>query len=312
MKILFVGMGSIGRKHYSLIREMYPSYNCYAYKRSIQDHADENLNYLYSWEEVDSIEFDLALICNPTSKHLEVALECAKRGINLFIEKPLSDRMEGLSELSFLIDKHHLKTLIGYNLRFHPVVEKVKQFVEMSGEKVISFSAYVGSYLPDWRSGDYRAYYSGAKEQGGGVILDLSHEIDYCKWIFGKPKSVFSAYGKLSNLEIDAEDIAEIIFEYDDKVGSIHLDYCRVIPKREIEIITDSSVFHGDLLSGSWSVAGKNKQEDGQFSFNSKFTYQKQLVYLIDMLKGNVMSYCDLEDAIETMQLLVEIKGGAN
>lgn len=309
MKVIFFGTGSIGKRHLALVKESYPDCNFYAFKRHYHSEQFSGLSYLYSWDDVSKLKADLAFICNPTSRHFETAIECAKRGINLFIEKPVGSSQDGVPELLEQINIKKLKVAVGYNMRFHPVIEKARSFITSSGQKIISFSAYCGSYLPQWRSTCYRASYSSIKADGGGVILDLSHEIDYCKWLFGLPDKIYSAYGKYSSLDLDVEDLAEIIFQYDDKVGSIHLDYFRPIPRRDLEIITEASIFKGNLLSGNWSVETEDRTEQGNCLIDRDITYSKQLKNLMGYLHGLEEPRCSLPDALETLQLLLIVKG---
>lgn len=309
MNIIFFGLGSIGQRHLRLLRGLFPDYCYYAFKRGIEPCAKEGVQYVYSWDEIEQVGADLAIISNPTCKHIETALACASKKINLFIEKPISGGMQGIKELIATVAKNDLKVMVGYNLRFHPVIAKARAFVENRNHRIISFSAYCGSFLPDWRDSDYKITYSGKKDLGGGVLLDLSHEIDYCKWIFGKPKKVLGIYGKYSSLEIDVEDNAEIILQYEDKVGTIHLDFNRIVPRRDIEIQADSSVYQGDLITGRWKIFSKDNLVEGQFNLAPDLTYTKQLHNINAVLKNNKLPLCDLNDAVETLQLVLAIKG---
>src|SRR5215813_3907127 len=86
--------------------------------------------------------------------------------------------------------------------------------------KVIASRVKVGQYLPDWHPwGNYRQSYSAQGELGGGANLDAIHEIDYVRWLLGE------VAGKLSQLQIDTEDVAEILLRFENgAVGEIHLD----------------------------------------------------------------------------------------
>ncbi len=308
MNVIFFGMGSIGQRHYNIMKKLYPEFNYYAFKREKQLNTEEIRN-LYSWDEVESINADLAFICNPTNKHLEFAVECAKRKINLFIEKPLSNSMHKIDELLHYVNLYRLHVLVGYNLRYDPVIERIKDYIDCTSQKVLRFSAYCGSYLPEWRTCDYRETYSGQKELGGGVVLDLSHEIDYCKWIFGIPEKVVGCYGKYSMLELDVEDNLEVIFDYKDKAGAIHLDYHRISPRREVEVLTDHSILHGDLVNGILSVRTRSDQKIEDFGIDRNSTYEKQLIHLVNLFQGGKEPRCNLQDSITTLKLLLEIKG---
>jgi len=307
VKVIFFGMGSIGWRHYRIMQKLYPDFHYYAYKR--ERYENSPLASIYSWDEVESINADLAFICNPTDKHLDFALECAKRKINLFIEKPLSNSLEKVKELMYYVNLNRLHVLVGYNLRFHPIIEKIKGYIDSTNDHVIRFSAYCGSYLPDWRNNDYKNSYSAKRAQGGGVVLDLSHEIDYCRWIWGNPEKVIGCYGKYSELEIETEDNLEVILQYRGKVGVIHLDYYRLYPRREVEVLTDQAVLFGDLINGIFSIKTRQSDTTEHVRIYPDLTYEKQLTHLVGLLEGNSEPRCSLEDSVETMQLLMKIKG---
>ena len=143
----------------------------------------------------------------------------------MFIEKPISHSLENIDKLENEIRKRKLLTYVAYNMRFHPIMNNLKELTS-GDEKPIYFRAICSSYLPNWRPRqDYSKSYSAKKEMGGGVILDLSHEIDYLTWLFGEIKDIDGYCGKISNLEIDGEDILDAqITCNSNRKGNLHLD----------------------------------------------------------------------------------------
>jgi len=194
---------------------------------------------VYSFEEAIDPKPDVAFITNPASAHILIATRLAREGIDLFIEKPLSSILSGVDHLLQTQKKHKILIMVGYNLRFHPPLQILKQCVrEGKIGKLIIIRAEVGQYLPEWRPGsDYSNSVSARSELGGGAVLELSHELDYARWLAGEVISVTAQTDRLSDLEMDVEDTAEIIIRFaSGALGSIHLDmvqrpstrYCKV------------------------------------------------------------------------------------
>ncbi len=204
MKSLIIGYGSIGRRHESILRQM----GCKT--AVVSQHANElpcpSFNSLD--EAMSTFCPGYVVVSNRTSEHLDTLqqlIDATFKGI-CFVEKPLSkDPVTQINRYTFDI-------YVGYVLRFHPLVQKT--WAILQGKRLISIHAYVGQYLPDWRPGtDYRQCYSARKEQGGGVIRDLSHELDYIHLLAGSWKRVSAIGGHLSELDIETDDAYGLLME---------------------------------------------------------------------------------------------------
>lgn len=193
-----------------------------------------------SLEEAFERKPDVAFVTNPASMHIETGLQLASHDINMMIEKPLSDSMKGVDSLLSLCNQRQLVLMIGYNLRFYPPLQMMKRAIEEGRiGRIMSIKAEVGQYLPDWRpETDYRVSASARSELGGGAVLELSHELDYVRWLVGEVASVSAQLSRVSDLEIDVEDTADINLRFSNgATGNVHMDMvdrsstrgCRVI-----------------------------------------------------------------------------------
>src|SRR3990167_1147232 len=202
MECLIVGYGSIGKRHADILKNMGCSVDI------VTSQTLEGKSYSTIEESFKIKAFDYVVVANPTYLHHAALIELIQQDYQgiVLVEKPLFSQMEPLPE-------HQIKKiLVGYNLRFHELLRQVKQLLE--GQKLITFSAYVGQYLPSWRKGtDYRNSYSAKKEQGGGVLRDLSHELDYTLWLCGPCLGVTAIGGHFSQLEIDSDDTYSILMK---------------------------------------------------------------------------------------------------
>jgi predicted dehydrogenase len=194
-----------------------------------------------SLAEVNAFRPHAAVIASPAPQHVEIASNLIGLGIPVLVEKPFSHSLGGLRELVSQAEAADVPLMVGYNLRFKSSLLDIRRRL-CSGEigDVISVRAEVGQYLPEWRPGsDYRKCVSAQAEQGGGVLLELSHEIDYLYWMFGIPAQVSCRGGKYSALEIDVEDVVELCMEYASprRLVSVHLDFIQRVPYRSCKFI---------------------------------------------------------------------------
>lgn len=250
---LVIGCGSIGKRHISNLKQLGVE-DVIVQDVSIarcQEVAQEfGIKTFIDVEEAILQKPEVALVCTPTSLHIQPAILAAQKGCHLFIEKPLSHSMQGVHELLNIVKKNNLITLVGCNMRFHPGVAGMKALLDKGKiGRVLCARLQGGSYLPDWHPWeDYRLSYSARKELGGGVILDGIHELDYIRWFLGEVEEVSCVAGKLSELEIETEDMAEILLKFSSgAVAEVHLDYLQRAYSRSCQLIGEEGTILWDF-----------------------------------------------------------------
>ena len=268
---LIVGLGAIGQRHLRNLRALLgEDVEIAAYRQrgltqvlseSLQVEAEHGLHDAYRVQVFADLDEALAsrpgavFVCNPSSLHLPIALEAARAGGNLFIEKPLSHTYEGVDALLAAVEERDLVGLVGYQWRFHPCLVQARELLgENAIGRVLAVRAEVGEYLPHWHTyEDYRQTYGARRELGGGVLLSQIHEMDYLYWFFGLPKRVYCVGGHLSRLEIDVEDVASTLMEFatDGHIFPVHLhqDYLQRPPSRRCHIIGEEGRIEMDLMA---------------------------------------------------------------
>lgn len=281
MKVLIIGLGSIAHKHINALLSIYPDSEILALRSGKTPNNHENVKNLYTISDVPD-DIDFVIISNPTSGHYDAVKEVISLKKPLFIEKPSFLNIEQSSEISKLVEQHGLRTYTAFNFRFHPAIIWLKNHI--SRFRVLEVQAYCGSYLPDWRPNkDYRKVYSSINELGGGVNLDLIHELDYILWLFGEPKKSSVFTNKVSDLEISSNDVAHYYLQYPNMIASIILNYFRREAKRKIEIVTDTVTLTIDLL------ASEVMDSEGKVLFKDNAsileTYTSQMRYFINQIK---------------------------
>lgn len=258
MKFFLFGHGSIGSRHLT------------------------NLKALGQQKTLNQNEADGFLICNPTSLHVPTALPLLKYHKPIFIEKPLSHNLDS-------VDKLAGKILVGYCLRFDKSLRQFKQ--KISRLKIQSAKIVCKSWLPDWRPGkDYRQSYSAKKSLGGGVLLDLSHEIDYALWFFGPIKKVTAKLQHSPELQIETEAIADLNLEFVSGVkADIHLSYASHKSERYCEIKTANQTLR-------WDYQPNNEM------------YIEEIKHFIDICQGKTEPQITVADGRRVLEIIEAAK----
>lgn len=300
MRVLIVGLGSIAKKHIAALRLLDPSVVIYALRSSSASRGYQNVQDVFSLAELAGVALDFAIISNPTAAHkktleLLLSLHCP-----LFIEKPLSHTLE-IEPVLEQVREAGVLTYVACNLRFLECIRFVKS--ELSkGKRVNEVNVYCGSYLPEWRPGvDFRNVYSAQPEAGGGVHLDLIHELDYLYWLFGKPKDVHRVFKKNSSLEIKSYDYANYCLEYSEFCANVVLNYYRRDARRTLDIVCDDGTWEIDLRTNCVVLNGVTQFQSEQ---RISDTYTTQMSYFLELINNrSIVSFNTFEDALNVLKI---------
>ena len=319
LNILIIGCGSIGRRHIKNLKKI-------GIKQIIAtDPVEKNLlrvkrefniltRYTNHLDALKENKIDVAMICTPTSLHVPIAIDAINHGSHVFIEKPLSNNMERISELFSLANNTHKHVAIGFNLRFHPNLLKIKNLLDSNFiGKPLSVQIEVGQYLPDWHPDqDYRKEYSALKHLGGGVLLDATHELDYAQILFGKANWVFCIADKISDLEINTEDIAEILIVFDSGVlCSIHMDYLQRSYSRSCKIICENGTIWWDFKNSivkTYSANVDKWESHQEIDFDYNVTYMQEIINFLNCISEAKKPLYSNESNLMHMKLVTAIK----
>jgi predicted dehydrogenase len=260
-KFLIIGNGSSARKHFLTIKKLLP-------KSKVKFFSNRNCKkkkYLENFSQIKIFNPNLAIIANPSSKRVKIIKFLSDLKINILIEKPLAANFVDALYISkiFKKNKQTNNVKVAYNLRFLKSLQILRNFIKKNKIGKINFvKVEAGSYLPDWRSIDYKNSVSSSRVLGGGVLNELSHEIDYLYWIFGKFLALYSDVQKRSKLNIDVEDVANIVFFLKDKTPiTLSLDFCRRDQKRTCYVSGTKGSIELDLMSNSLRIFSIKKNK---------------------------------------------------
>jgi predicted dehydrogenase len=260
---------------------------------------------------------DAVIVANPIAMHCDTALAAVKAGCAVFIEKPLSDRWDGVDELLERSRRAQLVTMVGYQMRFHPALRRVKQYLD-EGRVGAPMSAqlHFGEYLPGMHPyEDYRQGHAARKAEGGGAILCLSHELDLVQWWFGMPASVYASGGHLSALEMDVEDTAVILLECASGGRrlpvSVSLDFVQRPPRRFGEIVGEQGTIRWDAVEPSVSLyeASRGAWEVERFpAFERNELFLDEMAHFLRCLQGRETAQVPAESGARTLQIALAAK----
>jgi predicted dehydrogenase len=320
-RFLIIGCGSIGKRH---IRNLVANGVVEILAFDIIKDRRCDMESQFNLETVDTLEEaweqkpEVVLITTPTSTHVPLALQSAEHRCHLFIEKPLSDRLDGVDELLETVQNRNLVTLVGCNMRFHPGLVRIKKSLEQGLiGRVVAARVEVGQYLPDWHPWeDYRQGYSARRDLGGGVILDAIHELDYIGWMLGGVESVACLAGHLSHLEIETEDTAAILLRFaSGAIGEIHMDYVQCASSRTCHLIGDGGTIRWDYSSGEvrwYSAATREWQTFPHPSdWDPNRMYLDEMKHFLKCLSGEGKPAQDVADAARTLRIALAAKASA-
>lgn len=307
MKIIFFGLGSVGQRHINILSKK-SGCDLYAF-RSDKSHSltPVVVKEIFSWREFDKIKPSVAFITNPTVFHIKTATRCAERGCHLFIEKPLGSNLTGLNNLIKIVKERKISTFVAYNLRFHPVINALKKYVDKY--RFLHLRAVCTSFLPLWRPGqNYKTNYSAARALGGGVILDLSHEIDYVGYLLGGVKKISGNFSKRSNLTKDTEDFADLLVDGKSGPANIHLSFLSQIRQRTVQIDFQGLSVLGDLENFEIKEYMNEKlAKTYRFPLDRELSYNAEIDYFLKNLENPKMIN-NIFDASKLFKKIIEFK----
>lgn len=311
LRVLVIGGGSIGKRHIKNLQSLGIS-NITVLKRVYdQAFADEQkVSVITSLPKDNKGHYDCMFICSPTALHIAPLEYAIEHGIHVFMEKPLTHDAASLNAAKKLLNKKDIVFFIGFMLRFHPLVKKIKEIIDGNelGE-VYSARFEFGSFLPYWHPWeDYKTSYASRKKLGGGVINTITHELDLIQYYFGNPKSIYCQSTNFDKLQIEVEEQCEAVFEYNNKVVTLHLDYLQKDYDRNIKILFENGKITWDWHDNMINIT-KHKSQKTSIpleNFDVNDLYVNELKEFLQLLNTNTISHqLDFKHAIANTEIML-------
>ena len=317
-RVLIVGLGSIGQRHLRIARSLLPNADIKILRHQFNDQAEDPLSNgtLYLIEDAVQFAPQIAIISSPAAFHLSSAQALAEVGVHLFIEKPLASSLHDVDKLLEICLRRQNILMIGYNLRFLPSLQYFRRALIDGGVvgKVLLVNCEAGQYLPSWRpNSDYRKSVSANRELGGGVLLELSHELDYLRWIFGEVEWVKATLSRQSSLVLDVEDSASLTLGFSPDsdgwglIGSVNLDFIRQDTSRRCIAIGEHGSLQWNGLTGEVSLyqaGAKQWKKIFSHSHHPDNSYISEWEHFLDCVKTNRAPLITGVDGLKVLQII--------
>jgi predicted dehydrogenase len=333
MKALMIGLGGIGQRHLRNLHALLGTdldILAYRVRRLTQVVTDRleiepgaDIEKKYNIKVYDDLgealarQPDFALVCNPSSLHVPVAIQAARTGCHLFIEKPLSHNLDSVRDLIGEVESRGLIALVGYQLRHHPCLLRLHDVLRGGAiGRVVGVRMEVGEYLPGWHTyEDYKQMYASRPDLGGGVILSQIHEMDAIYWLFGLPQRVFSLGGHLTRLEVGVEDTASTLMscQVNGRAIPVHLhqDYIQRPPSRGYQVIGDSGKVVIDMRVPSITVydgKGELREQTTFDQFQRNQLFLDEMTHFLACLRREQTPAVTLRDGAQSLRMALAAK----
>jgi predicted dehydrogenase len=334
MNILIIGLGSVGQRHLRNIKKIIPNSRIFAFRRKFSSptlsnnnnvqkislQKKFNINYLKSLKNLKKYKIDSAIICSPSSFHIKEAIILLKQKISVFIEKPLGTNLKNINVLKKIADNTNQTSMVGFQLKFCPIINYLKKIISQEKFGKINFvSIHHGEHIKNFHKYEnYKNLYASKKKLGGGVVLTQIHEIDYMLFILEgfEIKRIVSDTQKVSNLDIDVEDISSSVLRFENKkkekiICNLHINYLEIPRKRKIEILFEKAKVVADLVKQEIIIfKGEKSQISKKFKYARNELFIKEIQYFLKSVrnKKKVNKIYGIDDAIKSLKLAIKIK----
>lgn len=312
MKFLIAGFGSIGRRHLRNLRALGQT-DILLYRTHHSTLPEDEIAGLpVETSLTAALEHhpDAVLIANPTALHLAVAVPAAAAGCHILMEKPISHTLEGVDKLAEAMAAGGGKLLVGFQFRFHPGLRQVKAWLEQGAiGRPYTFRAHWGEYLPGWHPWeDYRQGYAAREDLGGGVVLTLTHPLDYLRWLLGNVTRLWASAGTRGDLGIAVMDSAEVMLEFGSRLaGTLHLDYLQRPAAHTLEIGGTLGTIRFDNATGGVRLYQAERGEWQEVlpptGFDRNDLFLDELRHFMRVMQNQEEPVCSLADGAATLRL---------
>jgi predicted dehydrogenase len=326
VRILIAGLGAIGQRHARNVRALRgDAVELFAFRSRRLHHVvtdmlakDDSRDVetelgIRAFENLDDAlgaKPDAVFVCTPSSRHLDIAQRAADAGSHLFIEKPVSNTMEGVEHLRATVAAQKLVAMVGSQWRFHPCVRALRECMARGAlGKVERAEINYAEYLPDWHPyEDYRTSYAARAALGGGVVLTQIHDYDLACWLFGVPRRVSATGGKLSDLEIDVEDTASAALECGNVAVTVHQTFASRPPVRTITVTGGRGAATLDLLRSHLSFSPPLAPELAIADYQRNQMFIEEAANFLGCVERREAPAVTLDEGITALRVALAVK----
>lgn len=302
MRCLVIGYGSIGSRYVKVLKNMNIKY-------LIFDKFKKNKNIVNDFSKLNFKNITHTIICTPTNNHIKIAKKILSKNCKkILVEKPISNRLEGITEFKRLVHTNTAKVYVVSNLRYHSGFLHLKKNIKKIG-KIKFARAYFGNHYKFMKK-NYKKNYFQKMSKGGGIIFDSCHEIDLLIQLFGIMNVKKSFNLSSSKPDFKSPDYLNVIFKHKKIFSEINSNFFQHFKERGLEIFGKNGTL-------KWTSTGKINEEvilklfrdpnkKGQILFKANYDmndmYVKQIKYF---LYGKSKFLQSLDESVEILKILL-------
>lgn len=317
--IAIIGYGSIAKKHIDILQRIDPGLKILVYTRqTISPNTSvlgNNVHFCKDFEDIKNSQPDVAIISTAATEHAELTRKLSKATSNIIIEKPITENGKNAVKLTRFLESNRTNGVVAYNLRFLEGLDKLKKLLTDKQLGTIQrFEMSAGHDLKKWRLGvDYKKSVSAKKSLGGGVLRELSHELDLANHLFGMPIHHNTILARLKYVNLDVEDtvLFQGVFQKTDLIlGSIALDFTRVDRHRTLTLLGSEKTMHWNINKGTVDLInemGSQRVFDNKNDLNNTYSRMWE-----DVLEGRFENFCTLNEATDIMAIIDEVESNGH
>jgi predicted dehydrogenase len=312
MKILIVGLGSVGRRHLRNLVALGET-DLVLLRSGKSTLPEDELRGYPVVTEMDAalhLQPQAAIIATPTALHLRSAIPLARAGCHLLLEKPVSHSMESVTDLQDAVRQGGGQVVVAFQYRHHPGLLAIRRWLEDGaiGRPLVAHAHY-GDYLPGWHPWeDYRKAYSARADLGGGVVLTLCHPLDYLLWLLGDVTHVSGETAAESGMGIDVEDRAEAALQFaSGALGGVHLDFVQRPASHHLTIAGTQGTLEWSQSDGAARLyraqVETREVAEAPAGFERNDMFVAEMRHFLDVLAGRSAPAPTLADGIRSLTL---------
>lgn len=314
--ILVIGSGGIAERHINNFYVLFPEGRVTLVKRK---NSNTPLNVrvheiIHDFVDAAARQYDAAIIASPSPMHRDAAVLLLKQKIPVFIEKPLAHEISHAKDiLDVARENIEAPVIVGYCLRYSESLKAFKKLLDSAEIGIIrSAQIIMEQYLPEWRPAiDYKDSVSAQSKLGGGVLLELSHEIDYIDWLFGEVVDIFGFVKIIDDLEMDVENLVELVMSTkQDIIVSAHLNMLARRPTRTCKVLTSKGWAEWDFINNkiSWEIEKKGVQELNFPIEEKQMMYLNELKHFFHLINEPEQSLVSVENSYRVIETIEKIR----
>lgn len=317
--VAVIGLGNIANRHRRNLRMLFPEAKIFAISssgRKVDEVIPDCDEVVTNIDQLIPL-LDMAVVASPAPFHAQHALPFIKAGIPVLIEKPIAASLTDVKKLEEACKAYQTPVAVGYCLRYMPSAQILLRELEQKIiGKILNARVSIGQYLPDWRSTkNYKDSVSANKALGGGALLELSHELDYTRWLLGNLQIQHAIVRNSGTLDIDVEDLVDVVATTDENaVVHIHLDLLQRKAYRTCDFVGTHGRLEWNLINNELLLHNASGTEIiyQVENYDRNEMYLDMLTDFLRLISGDANNCIRLDDAAATITLIEHIKEFAN